>query len=699
MMTGGQQATQDLLLVRSVPSAFGDRPLTVQFVAAVGDAPVPPGLDQVPAPGEVAASPALRAVLEGDRGGLLTERIPGTVAATIGEAGLLDPDELLAYVGKPAAELEAGSIRVTRFGGPKPDAPPLDPGLVLAIVFGSIGVLLPVIVFIWTATRLSATARETRLATLRLLGATPSTIRWLTAVEVGVVAALGCLGGVGLFLLGRWLVPWMGLLPAHLRLFTADIRPPLAEAALVLAAVPALAVAVAWLSLRRVVANPIGVVRRSKARSWTAVPGAVALTIGLAAWVWILTDRGFFDRSSRIVDGVALAGWVFTAIGVIGLAPWIGTRGAALVVRAGGVGSWLAARRLGFDRRSAARISVGVVAVVYAAGVTLGMLAATGDGEARGASAALSPTTLVGFSPPKGPRAMTRLRHVPGVESAVPIRHVSVRVPQQGTFAAALADCAALSDVVRHAPSCGSGPALAGVPRPAYAVVVPGTTVAIRAHGNVPPIVLTIPADAPPVDLAFDIYGGVMLLDTSVLPEREVTSLPPSEVLIATDGNPDTAERIREAFTGGRSFSVDGPSGMATWGWTREQAIAQGVRLAALVALAMAAGSLLVSLAGAINERRRPLAALAATGVPPSTLRRSYMVQAMAPLAAGVVLAVGCAALVVAATTSELQQPVWPDVAPAFGVGVLAIVLGAAATAATLPIIGRSIAPDSLHAE
>ena len=54
---------------------------------------------------------------------------------------------------------------------------------VLMIILAVIGALVPVAVFVSTATRLSAARREQRLAALRLVGATASQVTWLAAVE------------------------------------------------------------------------------------------------------------------------------------------------------------------------------------------------------------------------------------------------------------------------------------------------------------------------------------------------------------------------------------------------------------------------------------------------------------------------------------------------------------------------------------
>ena len=57
----------------------------------------------------------------------------------------------------------------------------------------AVALLFPVLVFIGTATRLSAARREQRFAAMRLVGATPRQISVVAAVESTVAAVAGTL--------------------------------------------------------------------------------------------------------------------------------------------------------------------------------------------------------------------------------------------------------------------------------------------------------------------------------------------------------------------------------------------------------------------------------------------------------------------------------------------------------------------------
>ena len=159
-------------------------------VAATGtSSPVPPGLPHDPGPGQYYASPALAALLHSTPAGQLAGRYPGHLAGLIGDAALPSPDSLVIIIGRTPAQLAGtpNSVQVTsiatavpgNFGGrANPtglDYIPPDPGgeqsavnLLLSVI--ALAILAPVLVFIATATRLSAARREQRFAAMRLAG-------------------------------------------------------------------------------------------------------------------------------------------------------------------------------------------------------------------------------------------------------------------------------------------------------------------------------------------------------------------------------------------------------------------------------------------------------------------------------------------------------------------------------------------------
>ena len=123
--------------------------------------------------------------------------------------------------------------------------------------------VVPLVSLGGAAARLSARRRDDRLATLRLLGATPAAVSALAVIESAVLAAVGAVAGVVVYLA---IVPLLGLIE-----FRGE---PLGASGVllpwpVLVAVPfgiaALAALSAVLGLRQVVISPLGVRTRQEA--------------------------------------------------------------------------------------------------------------------------------------------------------------------------------------------------------------------------------------------------------------------------------------------------------------------------------------------------------------------------------------------------------------------------------------------------
>lgn len=128
------------------------------------------------------------------------------------------------------------------------------------------------------AARLSARRRDDRLATLRLLGATPATVSALAVVEAGVLALAGAVVGVALY---AALLPALALIPFRGQALGIDGVWLGASAALIPLAVTALAVVSAVLGLRRVVISPLGVRTRQEAprMHWARIVIGVAVVV------------------------------------------------------------------------------------------------------------------------------------------------------------------------------------------------------------------------------------------------------------------------------------------------------------------------------------------------------------------------------------------------------------------------------------
>ncbi|MGQ4406232.1 FtsX-like permease family protein [Streptomyces hayashii] len=360
--------------VQAVATTFTrGEPVTVVDVAQLPGrtAPAPPGLDRVPAPGELWVSPALGALL--DRLPADRHPVPGTATGTLGRAALTRPGELVAVIGHrptdPAVTAErapdprrAGDVvsptRVASFTG----TPPTD-GMGKAYEsmarVATVLVIVPLLVLAASAARLSVSRRDQRLAALRLIGATPGRIAGMTAAEALLTGAAGALlGAVGYGLL----LPVAATLPlAGGSWYMSDLWigvPPLAAVA---AAVVALVVVSALAGLRQVVVGPLGVARRSRNRGASAVRAGV-FAAAVAAYGWITKEYGSDD-----VLALCAFGAVFLALAVIG--PWlVRLLGRIVTALAERPATLLAGRRLLDDPKAAWRIVSGLTLAAFVAG-------------------------------------------------------------------------------------------------------------------------------------------------------------------------------------------------------------------------------------------------------------------------------------------------------------------------------------------
>ncbi|MEU0084147.1 FtsX-like permease family protein [Streptomyces sp. NPDC006274] len=263
-MSGESAARSD----RSVVIAVADTDYRSETVGGVAMRPdgarpvLPPGLERAPAAGGMYVSPALAELLASPEGRLLAKRLPHRTAGLIGDAGLLDPGELLYCTGSSTLTTGNGAVRTDSYGyGAGRGAEPMNPVLIVVLVLACVVLLVPVAVFIATAVRFGGEQRDRRLAAPRLVGADARTTRRIAAGEALFGAALGLAAGIGIFALAR---PLAGSVRVwDLSAFPSDVVPVVLLAALILFAVPVASVAVALFAMRAVTVEPLGVVRRS----------------------------------------------------------------------------------------------------------------------------------------------------------------------------------------------------------------------------------------------------------------------------------------------------------------------------------------------------------------------------------------------------------------------------------------------------
>lgn len=660
-----RDVTGDPLLWWVQDDGVDGQTMTVLHVAATGPgSPVPLGLDHVPEAGELYVSPALARLLEQLPADRLADRFPSDPSGTIGDDYLAGPDDLVAVVGMPEDVMraldapEVSRIRTT----PAPYR--FSDFLRLMFGVGAVGLLLPVVVFVSTSTRIGAARREQRFAALRLAGATPRQTNLLAAVEAGATAAAGALLGALGFALLR---PYAARIEidGH-RSFVDDVQVAPWLLALILVAIPALAAGASIVSLRRLQISPLGVARRAERARPTArrlvplVVGSAGFVVSLAAAV-----RGTgIERLVPVMATFALMIW-----GIVAVGPWFTVLAARAIGRTGQRASvLLAGRRLEDDPAAGFRAVSGLVLAVFVAsvfsGVTPAVLHEAGD-ERDGL---VDGTALV------------------------------AAVPSGTTTAEATA---ALDDAARV--GAGGGIVLHEDPDPDRPLADPAvgrseTRLAVCADLAV--VGLTDPCPAGGTAWV-DTGGDEASVEAAPYTPAEAAAMPAELLVVETDGSPEATDRARTAVQQALPGTVPFLGAEADAELNRQLVqLNRVVNLALAFTLAIAGCSLAVAVTAGVIERKRPFSLLRLAGMRLAELQRTALLEAAAPLLlialASAALGLGTSAVIVGMAGGIPWQP------PSVGYWVslasgLTVALGVAAAA--LPLLGRTTAPSSVRFE
>jgi hypothetical protein len=686
-------------------------------VAATGaSSPVPPGIPRDPGPGQYYASPALAALLRSTPADQLANRYPGHLAGTIGEAGLPSPKSLVLIVGRTPAQLAATrySVRVTSIAKLVPRylrhqvnpsgllyTPPgggtqaSTTDLILSVV--ALAILAPVLIFITTATRLSAARREQRFAAMRLVGATRKQVSLLAATESTAAAVLGVALGFGIFVLLRVPVagiPFIGepFYPGELSLSPPDILA-------VAIGVPLAAAVAARVALRRVHISPLGVTRHQTPRpprAWRALP----LLAGFA-------DLGFFVAHGKPASPSTqvlafLPGYLLIVVGLVIAGPWLTMVAAKIMARrTSRPGALIAARRLADDPKAAFRAVSGLVlallittAAVVAittqdtvdltkfgsvaeANVLTDQLAdqQLGNGYQTGAA-----TTGAGPAAPAAALA-ARLSAIPGVHGVVVVRAVpGLTIP--ATF---------------H--DLGISPFNPPTPVPAGAVSC--------AQLAAVPVLGRCPAGATAAAFPANVFGGSLFgLDATGItwpaanvPAVRLDHLAVDTVNVGTDGSVPAVEQARTVLENAYPYaSLNGPSttgDLVGQDNSTNDAYQQLANTVILVSLPIAGCTLAAGIAAGLADRKRPFSMLRLTGARLGTLRRVVALEGAVPLLAVAAVAIGTG-FGAAAMNAALQQG-RPMVAPGAAYYLLTaggILAALGIIAATFPLLARITGPE-----
>jgi ABC-type branched-subunit amino acid transport system ATPase component len=660
-------------------------------VAVTGPtAPVPPGIPRDPGQGQYYASPALAALLKATPASELGDRYPGHLVGTIGDAALPSPDSLVIIVGDTAAQLarapgaaRAASISATPPSGCDGDSCVLGLGidakgldLVLPVV--ALAMLVPVLVFIATATRLSAARREQRFAAMRLTGAVPRQISVIAAVESTVAAVLGMAAGFGIFFSLRSTlaaIPFTGE-----PFFPGDLSLRLPDILIAAIGVPAAAAVAARLALHRVCISPFGVTRRvtpQPPRAWRLLPLLAGLA-ELGFWVTHGVPTAIPGQVQALLPGFALV-----MAGLVLAGPWLTMAGARIMVqRTSRAPTLIAARRLADNPRAAFRAVSGLVLALFITTVAAAIIstqdAKDGTTQVGGATASNilvdlnqgSYSRAAGYErhPALGsaPTAalLARLRGIPGVDAALVLyADPGLNLPGAAEInghrekdQAGLVSCTQLANI----PALGRCPAGAAV-------------------------------------AAVDTNIGDTNLAAGTWPAEHVSaqrldSLGALGVFVATNGSTRAVEQARTLLetaypeaSGAATFAE--ASIHASW---RDVMYRQLADVVILVSLPIAGCTLAASIAAGLADRKRPFSMMRLAGAPLGGLRRVIALESAVPLLAVAVVAIGTGFGVSAMyATMQLAHPLVAPDAAYYLLTAAGIVVSLGIIAATFPLLDR----------
>jgi hypothetical protein len=691
-------AAKDPLLWLLSGDYFGSQSLGRVDVAATGpSSPVLPGIARLPGPGQYYASPALSALLRSTPADQLKDRFPGHQIGVIGQAALPSPDTLLIIIGHTPAQLAhlPGVTKVTSMFTQPPsscngsicligvgiDADGID--LILAVV--ACALLFPLLIFIATATRLSAARREERFASMRLVGATPRQVSVISTVESTIAAAIGAALSFGLFFGVRAplaKVPFTGQ-----PFYTSDLSLNLPDILAVAIGVPLAAAIAARIGMRRVHISPLGVTRRvtpRPPRAWRVLP----LLAGLA-------ELGYFAAAGRpSTNGgqiqAFVAGFLLVMLGLVLAGPWLTMAGSRLLARRSSrPATLIAARRLADNPRAAFRAVSGLILALFVTTVAVAVIASwvanrgAPPGGQQASSTVVDPFNQNVNSTTSSPvgavpdTALAQLRAIRGVTSVL-VEHdnpLGITIPAAmigkpasfGPLPAALVSCAQLTTI----------PGLGHCPAGALAAAVP---------------------DGPFGDFA----TSRVTWPAATIPLARLQRLGTQVISVATNGSTAAIEHARTTLENDYPY-LGQPTTIGefrTQGARQTLQYEQLAEVMILTSLPIAGCTLAVSVAAGLSDRKRPFSLLRLAGAPLGMLRRVVGLESALPLLVVAVLSIGVGFLASGLfLKAQLGYALRPPGAEYYVIVVAGLAASLGVIASMLPLLNRITGPETARNE
>jgi hypothetical protein len=271
-----------------------------------------------------------------------------------------------------------------------------DGGTRGGVIFAVILLTLPPLLLLDQAVRLGSANRDRRLAALRVAGATPSEVRRLGAVEVGIPTSVGAVLGIGVFVVLRELLGGKGIDPhtyasSNFAVIPTSNGPSAWQVVAIVIAVAVTGTFVGWWASRAVIQSPLEVTRRNSKRPprpWGLL--LLVLAAGLAPTA-LGADHG--------TDFVAFIVIALVVVALVVLAPWTAYVVARrLARRTDRAASLLAAQRIIAEPGAAGRAAAAIGGIALVSGGVVGFVFdVIGSGDLEDSSY-LAGATLVAIS-------------------------------------------------------------------------------------------------------------------------------------------------------------------------------------------------------------------------------------------------------------------------------------------------------------
>ncbi|MEU4875085.1 FtsX-like permease family protein [Streptomyces sp. NPDC021608] len=679
---------------------YGSRPMTRVFHApGVTDISPPPGLRELPSPGEVFVSPALHQALMKEPG--LGQLVPGRERGVIGAPGLAHPEELYAYIGVARNQLTAGNP-VTSFGMPYTDDETVEPSTLGIVRFTLSGVvLLPLVVYLSVCSRLSAAARVRRLAALRLVGLSKKGVQRVNAAETVAAALLGTVIGLCIYALANDVISRTGL--PGFRWYPADGALSLSTILICLIGCPILAWFAGAAGARKAISNPLAV-RRTAADKPLSKWGLLPLLpgLGIVAGYCVAGATGHEPQSTSLSSILMPLAIVLVGIGLVLSLPII-SRSLARAVALGSrsLPLSLAMRRNEVEPGGALRVATGLVLLVYAASLAQGVLIELDQVSKRNSPVQSYTLPLRGVSNEKR-QAIEEVSGVKGhfVKLDSYREHDGEGWPR--ILHAVIADCDQLRTMV---------PIVGNCTERRFARLVSGDQIYDEDSrpGAVFPFLLQgegkkrfFQVRVPEAALKYPDKDGEALVDSGdvLIPPSAIPRgfQPESATLVLLSSSaPDVVRSVLDGIGGvDPTIEVETP-GVVVTALQQITVVKTILGMGMVLGLIIGVAAYLVAATDRAVERRPQVTALSLLGARPSTLRAVQVAQVVLPLAVGLILAV---VMGKAAESSYLVtgggEIFWDGAGlPLLMASAVGVILVAAI--GSLPLVGRRIDPELLR--